>query len=100
MLLKNTGRYSGLYSIDADPKKISGRSSVASIFSGKKDYEKLAGKVGSVQINNHNIFHNFESGLLQSRLKVGSGKNDSPFHQNERYVQHLIVHMQLSNTYL
>jgi hypothetical protein len=30
---------------------------VASIFGGKIDDEKLAGKVCSVQINNHNIFH-------------------------------------------
>jgi hypothetical protein len=34
-LLKNNGQYSGIYSIDVDPRKISGRSSVASILGGK-----------------------------------------------------------------
>jgi hypothetical protein len=38
---------------------------VASIFGGKIDNEKLAGKVGTVQINNHNIFHNFSVLLLK-----------------------------------
>jgi hypothetical protein len=44
MLLQNKGRYSGIYSIDADPRKISGRSSVASIFGGKNKQWEIGRK--------------------------------------------------------
>jgi hypothetical protein len=43
-LLKNNGRYSGIYIIDVDLRKFSGRSSVASIFGGKNRQWEIGGK--------------------------------------------------------
>jgi hypothetical protein len=59
-----------IYSIDADPRKIGGRSSIASTFGSKIDSEKLAGKVGSVQINNHNIFHKNSVNCLHTKIQI------------------------------
>jgi hypothetical protein len=39
----------------------------------KKDNEKLAGKVGSVQINNHNIFHRYIFPVLACLDREKSG---------------------------
>jgi hypothetical protein len=57
MLLKNNGRYSDLYRTEADPWKSMGGVAWHQYFAVKTNNGKLAGKLGSIWINN-NIFHN------------------------------------------